>query len=133
MEPTKAPCSARVSKSSGTSASAAGRMPPEAPPGAGFALWFDLGIVGAVTATLTLILTLLAAAAMTPPVSAFMLGGLASILTITTVGGAAFQLWWVTIVCVVAVGFACMIGGQYRTARPAARGPLRDEPTTPEA
>ena len=33
MEPTKAPCSASVSKSSGTSASAAGRMPPDAPPG----------------------------------------------------------------------------------------------------
>ncbi|MCY1559950.1 hypothetical protein D9M68_970360 [compost metagenome] len=33
MEPMKAPYSARVSKSSGTSASAAGRMPPDAPPG----------------------------------------------------------------------------------------------------
>jgi hypothetical protein len=32
-EPMKQPCGCSVSKSSGMSASAAGRMPPDAPPG----------------------------------------------------------------------------------------------------
>ncbi len=105
-----------------------GFVPPDAPPGAGFSLWFDLGIVGVVAGAVVLVLTLMGAATMAAPVCAFMLAGVASILTISTVGGAAYQLWWVTIVCVAAVGFASMVGGQYRSARPAAGPPVRDEP-----
>ncbi|MDB5571214.1 MAG: hypothetical protein JWN93_2397, partial [Hyphomicrobiales bacterium] len=108
-----------------------GFVPPEAPPGAIFALWFDLGVVGAVGAAAVVVLTLTRAASKPAPASSFLLAGIASVLVVTTAGGAAFQLWWVTVVCVAATGFACMIGGQYRTARPPAGAPVSEPLRTP--
>lgn len=98
-----------------------GYVPAAAPRGAVFVTWFDLGLVGALAATVIAVRAFLTAGALPHPTSAFMLAGMASVLSIAVGGAVALQLWWMTTLCVVAVGFTLAVRGQYRSARPAAR------------
>jgi hypothetical protein len=96
-------------------------LPAAAPRGAVFATWFDLGLIGALAAAVLAVRALRAAADLPPPQGAFMLAGLATVVAIAVAGGVALQIWWLNFLCVVAVGYAIMMRGQYRTARPPAQ------------
>jgi hypothetical protein len=62
-------------------------------------------------------------------VAPFMLAGISCIMVVALSGLASMQLWWITLVCVATISFTCVVNGQYRSARPAARvvtdGPAR--------
>jgi hypothetical protein len=64
-------------------------------------------------------------------VAPFMLAGFACVLTIAIFGLATLQLWWLTIVTVMAIGFGCTIKGKAREERPVA--PKMMAPPAPQS
>jgi hypothetical protein len=109
-----------------------GFIPPDAPQGAILQLWFDLGAIGGLLAAALVVRVTLAAGAVAPPASAFLLSSIVACLTIVAFSPLSLQLWWVTVICVVAIACAIMMKGQYRTTRPSA-ALVRDAPRTPAA
>lgn len=93
-------------------------LPADAPRGAIFATWFDLGLIGALASAVLVVRAFLAAAHLPAPMGAFMIAGFATIVVIAVAGAVALQMWWLNFLCVVAVGYAVMMRGQYRTSRP---------------
>lgn len=108
---------------------ASGYLPAQMPRSILFEIWFDLGIVGALGLTMLVALGLRAAGRLPSPVAPFMLAGISCIIVVALSGLASMQLWWITLVCVATISFTCVVNGQYRSARPAARvvtdGPAR--------
>lgn len=97
-----------------------GFLPPETPRSLLFEIWFEHGMLGAIVAAATIFATFAMAGRAPPQVAPFMLAGFACVLTIAIWGLATLQLWWLTIVGVMAIGFGCTIKGQTRDERPAA-------------
>ncbi len=100
----------------------AGFLPPDAPRSILFEIWFEHGILGAVIAALAVLATFVAAGRAPANVAPFMLAGYSCVLTIAIWGLGTLQLWWLTMVCVMAIGFSCSAKGQSRTERPSAPG-----------
>jgi hypothetical protein len=97
-----------------------GFIPPGAPRGVIFQMWFDLGAFGALLASFLVARVIIAAGATTPPASGFLLATVVSIVAIGAFSAVGMQLWWLTIVGLAAIASALLLKGQYRTARPAA-------------
>jgi hypothetical protein len=95
-------------------------IPPGAPRGAIFQMWFDLGAFGAVIAAFLVARVIVAAGAAAPPASGFLLATVVSIVAIGAFSAVGMQWWWLTIVGLAAIASALLLKGQYRTARPAA-------------
>jgi hypothetical protein len=94
-----------------------GYLPADCPTSLVFEIWYDLGIVGA-WAFAALILFAFSAAARTPPnVAPAFLAGLVAGLTIAVFGLATEQIWWVTLIAVDALAFACLVKGSHRGKR----------------
>jgi hypothetical protein len=108
---------------------ASGYLPTQMPRSILFEIWFDLGIVGALGLTMLVALGFRAAGRLPSPVAPFMLAGITCIMVVALSGLASMQLWWITLVCVATISFTCVVNGQPRSARPAARvvtdGPAR--------
>jgi len=98
----------------------AGVLPVEAPRTILFEIWFEHGALGAVTGAAVILTAFLACGRAPPLVAPFMLAGVACVLTIAIWGMATLQLWWLTMVAVMAIGFACTVKGQPRSERPMA-------------
>lgn len=97
-----------------------GFLPAGAPRSLLFEIWFEFGVLGAIAAA-TVIFTTFAMAGRAPARAApFMLAGFACVLTISIMGLATLQLWWLNIVAVMAIGFGCTIKGKSRDERPVA-------------
>lgn len=83
-----------------------------------FEVWFDLGVLGAVAlagvSARAFIIVGRTRAALAP----FLLAGLATGLTISVLGPAAEQLWWLSLAGLDAIAFALVMKGQFRTRRP---------------
>ncbi len=108
-----------------------GYLPLEGPRHALFALWFDLGLMGALLGGFLLLRAFAFASALPRPLCAFTIGGLTSIVVVAIASPASYQLWTATIVCVAALAFAATIRGQYRTMRPAAASASFTDAATP--
>ncbi len=108
-----------------------GYLSSEGPRHALFALWFDLGLAGALLGGFLLLRAFTFASVQPHPLSAFMIGGLTSIVVVAIASPASYQLWMATIVCVAALSFAAAIRGQYRTLRPAAASARFTDAPTP--
>ncbi|WP_020173613.1 hypothetical protein [Methyloferula stellata] len=94
-----------------------GYLPAETPTSLMFEIWYDLGIVGA-WAFAALILFAFSAAGRTPAnVAPALIAGLVAGLTIAVFGLATEQIWWVTLVAVDTLAFACLVKGSHRGKR----------------
>ncbi|HWG03757.1 MAG TPA: hypothetical protein VG271_01965 [Beijerinckiaceae bacterium] len=99
----------------------AGFLPAATPTSVLFQIWYELGIVGACTSAALVARAFLAAGRTSSAIAPFLLAGLVCVLTIAISGLSTAQLWWVTQLAVVAIAFAVVAKGQYRTVRPAVR------------
>lgn len=107
-----------------------GFIPPGAPRGAMFQVWFDLGAFGAALAAFLVARVIAAAGGAIPPASGFLLATAIAIAAIGAFSAVGLQMWWLTIVGLAAIASALLLKGQYRTARPPAEL-VRDPPARP--
>ncbi len=109
----------------------AGELPWNAPNSLLFEIWYELGIVGAVTIAIAVAGAVRAAARRQ---AILIPGGLAcftSAFTFAAFGIASTQMWWITSLIVVALAFVAVTRGQFRTSRPKMvlpAGPGAEEP-----
>jgi hypothetical protein len=98
-----------------------GYLPADSPTSLMFEIWYDLGIVGA-WAFAALVLCAFWAAGRTPAnVAPALLAGIVAGLSIAVFGLATEQIWWVTLIAVDALAFACLVKGSHRGKRLLAR------------
>ncbi|PWB82461.1 MAG: hypothetical protein C3F11_11800 [Methylocystaceae bacterium] len=83
-----------------------------------FQVWFDLGILGAAGLAAVAARSFIIVGRTRPVLAPFLLGGLATGFTISILGPAAEQLWWLTLAGLDAIAFALVMKGQFRTRRP---------------
>jgi hypothetical protein len=107
----------------------AGILPPRTPRGLLFDVWYELGVTGAVAMAIMLWSAFQSAARLGRVVGPFMLAALASASAIALSGLAGAQLWWLTLLAVVALSFAIVVRGQFRTERVHAPLAARQRPT----
>ena len=103
-----------------------GMLPNTTPTTLLFETWYELGIVGAATASACLYFAIRAAGHMPGALAA---GGVAAYVTafaLTALGFATLQPWWLFTLVSVALLFTAIARGQYRTERPIA--PLSNAP-----
>ncbi len=96
-----------------------GVLPPGSPTTLLFETWYELGVVGAVTAAISLYFAVRAAGEMPGPLAA---GGVAAFtvaFTLSALGFATLQPWWLMTLTGVVLLFGAIASGQYRTDRPA--------------
>lgn len=108
-----------------------GALPSEAPLTILFEIWYELGLVGALTSSLCLYFAVRAAGHMPGALAA---GGVAAYTTafaLAAFGFASFQPWWLMTLTAVALLFTAIARGQYRTERPVA--PLSLRPKSAQA
>lgn len=106
-----------------------GFLPPETPHSLLFEVWYDFGVIGAALAAALAVFGFELIGRLSTTVAPFLLAEFVSLLTIAFCGLETTQLWWTTLLGVVALAFATVVRGQYRTVRPAARFEPPVEPT----
>ena len=99
-------------------AAAAGAAPGSASRSLLFETWYELGVVGAVTAAFLAAAAFFAAARAPQPIAPFLLAAMTCGLTLAVTALATAQLWWVTLASLTALFFGTAISGRYRTERP---------------
>ena len=102
-------------------AALSGYLPAEAPRSLLFVTWYEFGLIGAVLAAILSVSAFGVIGHLSATVAPFVLAEFVSVLTIAFVGLDTTQLWWVTLLGVVALAFAIVVRGQYRTSLPVAR------------
>ncbi len=103
-----------------------GELDQAAPQGLLFMVWYELGVIGAVSLAAALGIAVRACGQTGPQVAPFALGAMAAAFTYAVLGVGVFQPWWLTALSGTAIGFAAVRTGLYRTSRPqAARSPER--------
>ncbi len=100
-------------------AAASGFLPAPVPRSLLFEAWYELGLVGAVTAAIFSCGAFLAIGTASPIVAPFLIAELAAGFTVAFWGADTTQLWWVTFLGVATIAFVHVVRGQYRTERPA--------------
>lgn len=98
-----------------------GYLPARAPRGVLFEVWYELGALGAIGLAGLAWFAFRAAGRAPAAIAPFLLAALACALTIAVGGLSVAYLWWVTLLAVVAVGFAIVLRGHHRDARLATR------------
>ena len=107
----------------------AGILPARTPRGLLFDVWYELGVTGAVAMAVMLWFAFQSAARLGKLIAPCMIAALASASAIALSGLAGAQLWWMTLLGVVALAFAIVVRGQSRTERVHAQGqPVRPRP-----
>jgi hypothetical protein len=100
---------------------ATGILPAHTPRSLLFAIWYELGLLGGATTAFLAARAFVSAGRSGPTVAPFLAAELLSGLVFSAVGHDPAQLWWLTLLGVVAICFAGVTKGQYRTTRPTAR------------
>ena len=83
-----------------------------------FEIWYELGLVGAVSLAIALAGDVRAAGRRHPALVPGGMGAFTSAFTLGLFGVATTQMWWLTALIVIALVFVCVARGQYRTKRP---------------
>ena len=94
-----------------------GFLPERTPRGILFEVWYELGALGAIGLASIAWSAFRAAGRAEPSIAPFLLAALACAFTIGVMGLSVAQLWWVTLLGVVAVSFAIVLRGHHRVAR----------------
>jgi hypothetical protein len=97
-----------------------GLVPPAAPFGILFEVWYELGIVGAVSGAVMLYRSVLGAGGDRPMLGPGILAAFATAFALGCLGISTAQVWWFTLLVVVVLIFVTIERGQFRTKRPKA-------------
>lgn len=100
-------------------AALSGFLPAPVPRSLLFEAWYELGLVGAVAAAVFTAGAFLAVGRASTVVAPFLIAELTAALTVALWGSDTTQLWWITFLSVATVAFVHVVGGQYRSERPA--------------
>ena len=103
----------------------AGLLPAGAPRGILFEIWYELGLVGAAATAGLMWVAFTAAASMSRATGAFMMAGIATVLTISIAGVSVSQLWWTTQLACVALAWAAAV--RTRTQAETRRTPMANQ------
>ncbi len=98
-----------------------GYLPASAPRGILFEVWYELGLLGAAALAALAWCAFNAAGKASGPIAPFLLAALAGAVTIAIAGLSLSQLWWVTLLAIVAICFALVMRGHHRDERVRAR------------
>jgi hypothetical protein len=98
-----------------------GYLPPAMPRSAIFEVWYELGLIGAISLAAVVFLAFQATAKLPKPLTGFLQGALVCGSVIALSGLVTAQIWWITVLSVVGILFALVAKGQYRTERPSAK------------
>ncbi len=97
-----------------------GYLQAQAPHSILFEVWTDLGLIGALGGAALIYLCYEQAAAQSPRLAPYWLGGLTFVAGMGVFGGATLQLWWITALTLALAALALATRGDYKTARPTA-------------
>ena len=100
----------------------AGLLPAGAPRGVLFEIWYELGLVGAAASACLMWVAFTAAASAGRGTGAFLMAGVATVLTICIAGVSISQLWWTTQIACAALAWATAI--RTRTRAETSRAPV---------
>ena len=109
----------------------AGYLPAETPRSILFETWYDLGIVGAVSAAVLLGRALIGAGRTGVAVAPFLLAGIVSGMTIAILGLSTAQVWWVSLLGITAIAFTTAVKGEQPKHRPASALTTAHDPRLP--
>ena len=84
----------------------AGLLPAGAPRGILFEIWYELGLVGAAATACLMWFAFTASARLSRATGAFLMAGIAAVLTISIAGVSVSQLWWTTQLACAALAWA---------------------------
>jgi hypothetical protein len=102
-----------------------GSLDQSAPNSLIFELWYELGVLGAISAAALLAGSALALQRQMGPATRFALAAMAFTFALALLGLGTQQTWWLTALSVTAIAFAAVVNGAHRTSRPAAATRLR--------
>jgi hypothetical protein len=97
-----------------------GYLPVQAPHSLLFEAWTDLGLIGALGGAALIYLCFKTAAAESPRLAPYWLGGLTYVAAMGVFGAATLQLWWITALAMGLGAFVLARRGDYKTDRPTA-------------
>ena len=97
-----------------------GLLPENAPRTLLFEVWYDLGLVGALSGAVALYLSVMAAGRDHPPLVPGVMASFASAFALACLGIGTAQMWWFTALVVTVLIFTAAERGQFRTTRPKA-------------
>ena len=97
-----------------------GLLPPAAPFSLLFEIWYELGIVGAVSGAVLLSQAALSARGDRPILGPGIMASFASAFALGACGIGTAQVWWFTALVVLVLVFVAIERGQFRTKRPKA-------------
>lgn len=97
-----------------------GLLPPAAPWSFLFEIWYELGVVGAVTGATLLYCAATGARGERPVLGPGIMAAFASAFALGCLGVATAQIWWLAALIVVVLIFVSIERGQFRTTRPKA-------------
>ncbi len=83
-----------------------------------FEIWFELGVLGAISLALLVVRIFQEAGSHPSSIAAFHVGGLVCVAVIALTGESTVQLWWITLVSLAGIAFAGAARAQYRSERP---------------
>jgi hypothetical protein len=95
-------------------------LDPEAPKSLLFEVWYELGLLGALGATVLLALAIAGAARLGRAIAPFALGCMGYAFALMVIGLGTSQTWWITALAATSILFAAVVNGEYRTERPVA-------------
>jgi hypothetical protein len=98
--------------------SAQGPVPGAAADSLVFEVWYELGLLGAITLAFVVARAFLKAAEAPAAIAPFLLAALASALTLSVAALSTAQAWWVTLASVSGLLFVVAKRGRYQTRRP---------------
>ncbi|MCJ2039896.1 peptide ABC transporter permease [Methylobacterium sp. E-041] len=95
-----------------------GLIPVNAPSTALFAMWYELGVVGALAAAFALYASIRRAGRDVPLLVPGAMAGFAAAFTIACIGVGLTVVWWLTTLAITILVFVAIERGQFRTRRP---------------
>lgn len=97
-----------------------GFLPLATPKSVLFIVWYELGVLGALSLALFTALAFIEAGRAPQAIAPALLGGLVTILTVACFGLATVQIWWINLVGCCMIAFVLLIKGIPRLQRPKA-------------
>jgi hypothetical protein len=97
-----------------------GLLPLQSPSTLLFEIWYELGLVGAVSGAIALYAAVRGTGELVPSLVPGMVAAFASAYALACLGIGSAQAWWFTALAVVVLIFVAVERGQFRTTRPKA-------------
>lgn len=94
-----------------------GFLPAQTPRGILFEVWYELGVLGAAGLSGLILFAFRAAGRAEAAIAPFLLAALTGVFVIAISGLSVAQLWWVTLLAIVAISFAIVVRGDNRDKR----------------